>query len=220
MDDASIGGFVEPIRRRAYVYRESSDGTHELYRDLALAQGEIGSIPKRHKSHYGMYADLSDIRESTHRQLAKYGLSVTQTMQLAGTELVLVTTLGHKSGQWLSSVVPIRQASNPQQTAAFVTYVRRMSLAAILNLATDEQDDGESAALAAAGSAPDGESSLYAKARAAITSADTPAELKSKRELAEKCFADGRFSATEIARLRELADRCEKDLTKGAANAQ
>lgn len=212
-------GFVEPIRRRAYVYRESSDGTHELYGALAAAQGEIGSIPKRHKSHYGMYADLSDIRDYTHRQLAKHGLSLTQTLQLAGVELVLVTTLGHKSGQWVSSVVPIRMGTNPQQTASFTTYMRRMSIAAMLNLATEEEDDGESAAVAAASGAPNGgETALYSRARAAITSADSLAELREKVALAEKCHTEGKFTVSEIGTLRVLAERCERDFNKGATS--
>lgn len=213
-------GFVEPIRRRAYVYREASDGTHELYAALALAQGEIGSIPKRHKSHYGAYADLSDIRDYTHRQLAKHGLSITQTMQLAGTELVLVTTLGHRSGQWVSSVVPIRVGSNPQHTASFTTYMRRMAIAAILNLATEEEDDGESAALAAAGGNPDGETSLFVRARAAITSSTSLDEMKAKVAAAERCHTEGKFTTTEIQKLRSLAQQCEKDFAaKGATNA-
>lgn len=211
--------FVEPVRRRAYVYREASDGLHELYAALALAQGDIGTIPKRHRSHYGMYADLSDIREHTHKHLAKHGLTVHQTLQLIANEMILVTTLGHKSGQWINSVIPIRSGSNPQQTAASITYARRMALSAILNLATEEDDDGETAAVAAAAS-PGGTPGLYARARAAISSCQSKKELKEKLEKATTCFNNGQISKEEYDQLLSYADEVSRNISTETPNAQ
>ena len=201
--------YVEPVRRRAYVYRESSDSCHELYAALATAQGKIGTIPKRHKSHYGAYADLADIREFTHKALAEAGLAVHQTLQMVSSELVLVTTLGHKSGQWISSVCPIKQATNPQQTAAAVTYARRMAFSGILCLATEEEDDGETAAVAAASSGS-GNPSLFNRALAAIQSCTNKKELREKVEKAHKVYEDGQFDSSQMERLMAEADAVAK----------
>lgn len=207
--------YVEPIRRRSYVYREASDQLHELYSALAEAQGEIGGIPKRHKSHYGMYADLSDIRDSTHKHLARHGLTVHQTLQLVGEDLVLVTTLGHKSGQWLNSVMPIKQAANPQQTASVVTYSRRMALSALLNLATEEEDDGESAAVAAS-QPSSGSGSLVQRALAAINLSANKFELREKLDKAVACHQEGSLTQKELDSLMAAADRVSKRFGGGA----
>jgi len=204
---------VEPPRRRAYIYREASDHLDLLYAALSDAQGDIGAIPKRHRSHYGTYADLADIRQGTHKQLAKHGLSIHQTLQLVGDSTVLVTTLGHKSGQWVSSVFPIRTGSNPQQTAAAVTYARRMALSALLSLATEEEDDGEAAAVAAT-TGPSNK--LFAAASAAIRSAANREEIKAKVEKAFALFQEGRFSQEEIDELMEVADARTKEMKPNA----
>lgn len=203
--------YVEPVRRRAYVYREASDCCHELYAALANAQGKIGTIPKRHKSHYGAYADLADIREFTHKALAEFGLAVHQTLQMVSSDLVLVTTLGHKSGQWISSVCPIKQAANPQQTAAAVTYARRMAFSGILCLATEEEDDGETAAVAAASSGS-GNPSLFNRALAAIQSCADRKELRLKIEKAHKLHEDGQFDSSQMDKLMAEAEAVAKRL--------
>ena len=209
---------VEPVRRRAYVYRESSDSCHQLYEALAVAQGRIGTIPKRHKSHYGAYADLADIREFTHKALSECGLAIHQTLQLVSSELVLVTTLGHKSGQWISSVCPIKSAANPQQTAAAVTYARRMAFSGLLCLATEEEDDGEAAAVAAA-SSTGGSPTLFSRAKAAIQACTTKKELREKIEKAHSVADAGQLDASQLEQLMAEADAVARRIG-GEANVE
>jgi hypothetical protein len=213
MESSSVTptAYVEPVRRRAYVYRESSDSCHLLYDALAAAQGKIGTIPKRHRSHFGAYADLADIREFTHKALAEAGLAVHQTLQLVSNDLVLVTTLGHRSGQWISSVCPIKAAANPQQTAAAVTYARRMAFSGILCLATEEEDDGETAAVAAASSGT-GSPTLFTRAMSAVQSCTTKKDLREKIEKAHKLSEEGQFDSHQLEQLMAAADAVAKRL--------
>lgn len=199
----SEAGYIEPPRKRVLVYVEQSDGVHELFAALAVAQGQIDAIPKKHKSHFGEYADLSDIRKGTHKQLAANGLCVLQTLSVLDGELLLVTKLAHKSGQWISSVVPIKQGANPQQTSAYTTYMRRMSLSALLGLATDVDDDGEQAAVAAAADHSSKQLRLEQRAISAMASAKNEAERKAIVQKAEKCVEQGDMSPATLKKLKE-----------------
>ena len=56
----------------------------------------------------------------------------------------LVSLLGHLSGQWIKSVIPINPSKNDiQALGAAITYCRRYALAALVGVCP-EDDDGES----------------------------------------------------------------------------
>lgn len=58
---------------------------------------------------------------------------------------VLVTSLIHTSGEWLSAVYPVRPIkSDPQAEGSALTYARRYSLMALVGIAP-EDDDGHAA---------------------------------------------------------------------------
>jgi len=58
----------------------------------------------------------------------------------------LETVLMHASGEWVSSELAINPIKNePQAIGSALTYARRYALSAILGIATDEDDDAESA---------------------------------------------------------------------------
>ncbi|HYH64310.1 MAG TPA: ERF family protein [Urbifossiella sp.] len=123
-------------------------------KDLALAlsaaQGEMthagkGTVNPHFRS---KYADLSAVIDALKPALAKHGLAYVQTTDLAADGgIVLVTTLLHKSGQWIRGTYPVRPIkADPQGYGSALTYARRYALAAIAGVASvDEDDDGNAA---------------------------------------------------------------------------
>jgi hypothetical protein len=93
------------------------------------------------------YATLDKITDLTRRVLADNGLCVLQPIVSTERGPALVTRLLHESGQWMECEIglpPLGQ--NPQAFGSVVTYVRRYSISAMLNIAADEDDDANRAA--------------------------------------------------------------------------
>lgn len=94
------------------------------------------------------YASLDAILETVRPILAEQGLVVTQTSEtlMDGKALKVISILLHESGEWLSSeaFVPLSK-QDAQGAGGALTYGRRYSLCALLALATDEDDDGNTA---------------------------------------------------------------------------
>jgi hypothetical protein len=60
--------------------------------------------------------------------------------------MTMSTVLMHSSGEWLSGQYPIKPTKNdPQGIGAAITYARRYSLAAMVGVVSDEDDDAETA---------------------------------------------------------------------------
>lgn len=123
-----------------------SEKIDELAAALAKAQGEITFAAKESLNpHFkSKYADLANVWEACRGPLSRNELSVVQTTELIDSQLLLVTTLMHKSGQWIRSYYPIiTQRQDPQAYGAAMTYSRRYSLAAIVGIAQDDNDAEE-----------------------------------------------------------------------------
>lgn len=91
------------------------------------------------------YATLSSVWDAVREALPPQGLSVTQSTRMVNGGLVLITTLFHKSGQYITSDFPIVFSGKPQDMGSQLTYVKRYQLCAIVGLAADEDDDGNAA---------------------------------------------------------------------------
>lgn len=124
-----------------------SEAINEMAAALAKAQGEIenAALNKINPHFKNKYADLASVRDSIRAPLAKNGISYTQTMEFRETGMVLVTTLWHTSGQWISSEYPLPTTARPQELGSALTYARRYSLSAIVGNSADEDDDAEAA---------------------------------------------------------------------------
>lgn len=126
-----------------------SENINELLSALSKAQGKINGAKKDKSNPYfkSSYADLHSVWGACRQVLSDNGLSVVQTMLMVEGALNLVTILGHSSGQWIKSFLPVNtQKSDPQSLGSAITYMRRYSLAAIVGVAPEEDDDdGESA---------------------------------------------------------------------------
>lgn len=120
----------------------------ELATALAKAQAEMknATLNKVNPHFKSKYADLAEIIDTTRAVLAKHGLSVVQTTEIQDGQLVLVTTLLHTSGQSLCGAYPLPMVlEKPQAMGSALTYARRYALAAITNIAAEEDDDANAA---------------------------------------------------------------------------
>jgi len=135
------------MRRQTYLYAEQSEHINELAEAHSLALGKMRNAARKSKSHFGPYADLGTLIDTIRIPFSEHGLSFIQTFIPYGDHgtLALATTMAHKSGQFIRSVVPMNSDLKPQQLAASATYFRRMALAAIAGVAADHDDDGEGA---------------------------------------------------------------------------
>jgi hypothetical protein len=124
-----------------------SDSIAQLAEALSKAQGQIdaaskGAVNPHFKS---KYADLNALREVIREPLAVNDLSVIQLPRFSDKEVEVETMLMHKSGEFIAETLrmPVGQTT-AQAVGSALTYCRRYSLSAILNLAADD-DDGNAA---------------------------------------------------------------------------
>lgn len=120
----------------------------ELATALAQAQLEIknATLNKINPHFKSKYADLAEIRDCLLPVMAKHGLTVVQMPDMRDGQMVLVSRLLHKSGEYMDSVYPINaDPLKPQAVGSALTYARRYSLAAIGCISAEEDDDGNAA---------------------------------------------------------------------------
>lgn len=139
-----------------------SESINELAGALAKAQGEFTTAKKSADNPFfkSRYADLAEVVAACRAPLAKHGLCVIQQVVRDEAGVMLRSTLAHSSGQWIASeysVRPVRvvkdrdgkatevEANDPQSVGSAITYARRYSLAALVGVVTDDDDDGNAA---------------------------------------------------------------------------
>lgn len=128
-----------------------SESIGKIAEALAKAQGEfkalvknkivtVRGVTKTGKSYnYDFkYADLEQIIQITRPALSANGIAMIQT--IGNNEIS--TMLIHSSGEWISDSIPIILDGDMQVRGAKITYLRRYSAAAILNLSAEDDDDG------------------------------------------------------------------------------
>tara|TARA_Y100000593_G_scaffold33640_1_gene66097 strand:- start:2177 stop:2965 length:789 start_codon:yes stop_codon:yes gene_type:complete len=119
----------------------------------AKAEADIAlrNAPKSQKNPFfnSEYADLDVITRIVRPIYGEHGLAFTQAPWQSADGEMLITTLIHKSGQWMRSAMKIKAVPNnkgevtPQSVGSAITYAKRYSLAAMANIAqTGEDDDG------------------------------------------------------------------------------
>jgi hypothetical protein len=126
----------------------TSDTINELATALAKAQAEIkNAVLNKVNPHFkSRYADLASVRDAVTAPLAKNGLSIVHATGLDNNVFVVFTRMIHTSGQWIEAVYPITADTNkPQAMASAYTYAKRYSTSALTNIASEEDDDAQSA---------------------------------------------------------------------------
>ena len=122
----------------------------ETINKLALAlvkfNNEVSSIPKDAKNpfYHSEYVTLDKLIISTRDILQKNGLSVMQFPLSVEGKIGIQTILLHESGEFIESeplyMTPAK-LNDPQAAGSIISYLRRYSYQAILNLNTGEDDD-------------------------------------------------------------------------------
>jgi len=129
---------------------EKSATIGELAKALAKAQAAMKPVIADSENPYfkSKYADLAAVWENCRKPLTDNGLSVVQVIEHEdNTRVVVKTILLHESGEWISSRLGLTPVKNdPQSIGSAITYGRRYSLAAMVGVcAEDEDDDAEKA---------------------------------------------------------------------------
>lgn len=125
-----------------------SDDIKNLAVALMKFNLKVGSISKDKKNPFfkSDYVTLDKLILSTREILAEEGLSVMQFPYEKDGMVGVKTMLIHQSGEYIENDgLLLKPAKNdPQAYGSAVTYARRYSYQAILNLNTGEDDDGNS----------------------------------------------------------------------------
>lgn len=180
-----------------------SDTIGHLALALAKAQGEITGALKDSTNPFfkSKYADLASCWDACRSSLAANELAVVQTTQrgepvridwevedsqtgevkkygIDSHEIVIVTTLLHSSGEWISSPLPlVPRDITPQGIGTAISYGRRYGLTAMVGIAQIDDD----------GNAQSGRSNGNAEVKSERISASQLADLES---LIEEVNAD------------------------------
>lgn len=130
---------------------QRSEQIDQLAASLVKAQAKLPSAKKNatnphFRSHY---ADLKAINEAA-AVIHEFGLSWVQGGEVRDGQFGIETTLLHISGQYISGFTPVivgdtARSNGPQAWGSGITYARRYGLSALLGIAADEDDDGNSA---------------------------------------------------------------------------
>lgn len=124
---------------------EQSTEIGKLAEALVQFQIKVKPIAKTSENPYfkSKYADLAEIIAGTKNELSECGLAVIQGTEPATDGITVITLLAHTSGQWVKSSLYIKAGKqDPQGFGSALTYARRYSYSGILNLATEDDDDG------------------------------------------------------------------------------
>jgi len=125
-----------------------SDSIKELSAALSKAQSEFKPVVKNANNPFfkSTYATLDAVIEATKEALSKNNLSIVQGNEPTETGVIVTTLLSHASGEWIESqlAMPVTKP-DPQGYGSAITYGRRYALSAILGVASEEDDDANTA---------------------------------------------------------------------------
>jgi hypothetical protein len=125
-----------------------SDSVAKVAAALVAVQSEIDNPRNNTKNAFlgNNYFPLPDLIEHVKPILSKHGLTIVQLPTSDNGRVGVTTTILHESGEWLSDSVsmdvePRKGNTLAQVAGGTITYLRRYSLSAALNIAS-EDDDG------------------------------------------------------------------------------
>lgn len=194
----------------------SSPDTAELTKALAKAQAEFKAVEldssnPHFRSKFSSYATCCD---SLRGPLTKNGLALPDFRPgLVGSQWVLVGTLRHSSGQYITGISPlVNPKGDMQGFGAAMTYAKRTLLMALTGGFSGEADDDGNSVQAAAASRPAPANSASSLAReqewkSRIGNAKSEAEAK-------KVMAEVELRLREKAIDRAVFDRCKSEFVR------
>jgi hypothetical protein len=121
-----------------------------IFPAMIKARAAVSEIVKDSKGNYGRYADLATINAAIQPALGANGLAIVQEVSTDpvpnGLLVTVETWLCHSSGEYIQFTPLVLPVSKPdaQGVGSAITYGRRYTLMAALNLSADD-DDGQAA---------------------------------------------------------------------------
>lgn len=117
----------------------------ELISALVEASKYFDAIVKDKSNpfHKSKYATLDSVLSSVNPSLFAHGLVIIQTLEPSEDCLSLVTRLWHTSGEHVETIHPLPNVQDAQKMGIAITYARRYSICALLNVVADEDTDGQ-----------------------------------------------------------------------------
>jgi hypothetical protein len=126
----------------------NSESLSKIAAALVAVQSEVSNPTNTTKNAFlgNNYFPLPDLIEHVKPALSKHGLTIVQLPTSDNGRVGVTTTILHESGEWISDSVsmdvePRKGNTLAQVAGGTITYLRRYSLAAALNIAS-EDDDG------------------------------------------------------------------------------
>lgn len=123
------------------IYR--SQEINEIMGALAKAQGSYRKLVANQDAPGGKFANLQAILDAVRESLAKNGLGFFQFIELldegSGASL-LKTTIGHESGQYISSCARVVTGKTERQTGNIYEIHKRLHALMLLGIAPSEND--------------------------------------------------------------------------------
>jgi hypothetical protein len=135
------------------IYAPYSPQSDNLFSALVKAQLEFTPIIKdKLNPHFkSKYADLDSIMKSIREPLLRHNLVLFSFFEKVEEQTNLVTRITFApTGESFQIDYPIALPANEQQKGSALTYARRYSICALLNLSADADDDGNAAVAAQA----------------------------------------------------------------------
>jgi hypothetical protein len=133
------------------IYAPYSTQPDNLFSALVKAQLEFTPIIKdKLNPHFkSKYADLDSIMKSIREPLLRHSLVLFSFFEKVEEQMNLVTRITFApTGESFQIDYPIALPANEQQKGSALTYARRYSICALLNLSADADDDGNAASAA------------------------------------------------------------------------
>ena len=128
---------------------EKSATIGKISQALAKAQGELPAVKFDAQNPFlkNKYATLGAVIETARPILAKNELAVVQSPVNADGQIGVTTLITHSSGEWLQDTIFISTSDSKglsvaQSAGVVISYLRRYSLQAFLNMYADEDTDG------------------------------------------------------------------------------
>jgi len=129
-----------------------SESIKNLAMALKKAQSEMGAVEFDATNPFlkNRYASLGAVIGASKDALTRNGLSVSQPAISDEHGVGITTILMHDSGEWLETTITLplgeeKGKSQAQVAGSIISYLRRYSLASLLNLYSDEDNDGNEA---------------------------------------------------------------------------
>lgn len=116
---------------------------------ISKTQGELQAVKFDAQNPFlkNKYATLGAVIETARPILAKHELAVVQSPVSADGQIGITTLVTHSSGEWLEDTIFIPSSDSKglsvaQSAGVVISYLRRYSLQAFLNMYADEDTDG------------------------------------------------------------------------------